>query len=230
VFLGDPAPQKGRKVLEALSIPGAWVFTPQVHHDSRGYFLEYYRAEEFTTDLGYPLELGQANCSNSHQSVIRGVHFSAVPPGQAKYVACASGSVHDVIVDVREGSPTFGRFESVLLDDVRRRTVFLEHGLGHAFMALSEAATLMYMCSTPYDPTTEKSVHPLDPSLGITWPGDPAQYVLSAKDAAAPTLAEASRTGLLPSYLDCLQHTRRLIAYGGQATDGIATRGPEAPG
>jgi dTDP-4-dehydrorhamnose 3,5-epimerase len=198
--------------MDALSIEGAWVFTPPIHSDDRGYFLEWFRGEEFGTDLGYSLELGQANCSFSRSSVIRGIHFSEVPPGQAKYVACASGAILDVIVDVRLGSPTFGRFETVVLDDASRRAVFVEHGLGHAFMALSPTATVLYLCSTPYAPAVEHCVQPLDPAIDIAWPGDPAGFVLSPKDSAAPTLAEAERAGLLPSYRACVEHADQLRA------------------
>jgi dTDP-4-dehydrorhamnose 3,5-epimerase len=197
--------------MDALSIEGAWVFTPRIHQDNRGYFLEQFRNSDIVTDLGYPLELGQVNCSFSRAGVMRGIHFSEVPPGQAKYVACASGAILDVIVDVRTGSPTFGQFEAVPLDDVTRRAVLLEHGLGHAFIALSPTATALYLCSTPYTPAFEHCVHPLDPAIGIPWP-DAAEIILSDKDAAAPTLAEADSAGVLPSYHDCVKWADQLRA------------------
>ena len=107
-----------------------------------------------------------------------------------------------MIVDVRVGSPSYGRWEAVRLDDESRRAVFLSEGLGHAFTALSDEATVIYLCSTPYSPGREHGVHPLDPDIGIEWPAD-TEPVLSAKDAAAPTLEEARRAGLLPVYADC---------------------------
>jgi dTDP-4-dehydrorhamnose 3,5-epimerase len=141
--------------------------------------------------------------------VIRGVHFASVPPGQAKYVTCVSGVVLDVIVDIRVGSPSFGRWESIRLDDTDRQAVFLSEGLGHAFTALSDEATVIYLCSTPYTPGREHGVHPLDPEIGIGWPVD-TEPVLSGKDAAAPTLEQARRSGLLPSYSDCLAYRASL--------------------
>jgi dTDP-4-dehydrorhamnose 3,5-epimerase len=131
--------------------------------------------------------------------VIRGVHFADVPPGQAKYVHCAHGALLDVVVDVRVGSPTFGRHEAVLLDAAEHRAVYLAEGLGHAFCALADGTVAGYLCSTPYAPAIERAVHPLDPELGLPWPADLA-HVLSDKDAAAPTLAEARAAGLLPTF------------------------------
>jgi len=113
-----------------------------------------------------------------------------------------SGAVLDVIVDIRVGSPSYGRWETVRLDNTGRRAVFLSAGLGHAFMALSDEATVIYLCSTPYTPGREHGVHPLDPGIGIEWPAD-TEPVLSPKDAEAPTLEQARRAGLLPVYADC---------------------------
>lgn len=190
-------------------IDGAWTFTPAIHRDDRGSFLEWYRAAELSAELGYRPETAQANCSVSRRGVIRGVHFASVPPGQAKYVTCVSGAVLDVIVDVRVGSPSFGRWESIRLDDTDRQAVFLSEGLGHAFTALSDEATVIYLCSTPYTPGREHGVHPLDPDIGIDWPVG-TEPILSGKDAAAPTLEEARRSGLLPSYADCRDYQASL--------------------
>src|SRR5690242_599883 len=188
--------------MEPISIGGAWTFTPALHRDDRGCFLEWFRAAELTESLGYRPEVAQANCSVSRRGVVRGIHFASVPPGQAKYVTCVSGTVLDVIVDVRVGSPSYGHWETVRLDDTSRRAVFLAEGLGHAFTAISDEATVIYLCSTPYSPGREHGVHPLDPDIGIEWPTD-AEPVLSGKDAAAPTLEEARQAGLLPVYADC---------------------------
>ncbi len=156
--------------MEPMGIDGAWTFTPDIHPDSRGDFHEWFRASEFSDDLGYRFELAQANCSVSRRGVIRGIHFTQVPPGQAKYVVCPGGAILDVVVDLRLGSPSYGRWEAVRLDDQTRRAVFLAEGLGHAFMALSDQATVMYLCSTPYAPGIEHGIHPLDPALAIDWP------------------------------------------------------------
>ena len=191
--------------MQPLGIEGAWVYTPAVHSDDRGSFAEQFRGAEFAADLGYQLDIAQVNCSVSRRGVIRGIHYADVPPGQAKYVSCLSGAGVDVITDIRAGSPTFGKWEAVRLDATSRRSVFITEGLGHAFMALTDDATLLYLCSTPYAPGREHGVHPLDPAIGIDWPLDEAggEALLSPKDAAAPTLEEALKAGQLPRYEDC---------------------------
>jgi dTDP-4-dehydrorhamnose 3,5-epimerase len=194
--------------MQPTGIGGSYVFKPHIYPDNRGSFHEWFRADEFARDLGYRLDLAQANCSVSRRGVIRGIHFTDVPPGQAKYVVCASGSVLDVIVDLRVGSPTYRQWEAVALDDQAGQGVFLAEGLGHGFMALSPQATVMYLCSTGYAPGIEHGVHPLDPELGIAWPRD-AEVILSEKDAAAPPVSEAERAGLLPLYTDCMDLAAR---------------------
>jgi dTDP-4-dehydrorhamnose 3,5-epimerase len=189
--------------IRELSVPGAFEITPRQFGDPRGRFLEWFKAESFGQALGHPLELAQANLSVSAAGVLRGIHFADVPPGQAKYVTCVAGAVLDVVVDIRVGSPTFGRWDSVLLDDVDRRAIYLGEGLGHAFMSLADGSTVAYLCSTGYAPEREHGVHPLDPAIGIAWPavsrdGAPITAVLSDKDTMAPTLAQARELGLLP--------------------------------
>jgi dTDP-4-dehydrorhamnose 3,5-epimerase len=182
--------------------------TPVQHRDERGAFLEWYRFDALAAAVGHPLDLAQANLSTSARDVVRGIHFADVPPGQAKYVTCVSGAVLDVVVDLRIGSPTFGSWEAVPLDDAARRAVYLAEGLGHAFCSLTEGATVAYLCSATYRPGHEHGVHPLDPQLGIDWPAGAA--LLSPKDAAAPTLAEARAAGLLPRYDECREFTASL--------------------
>lgn len=187
---------------EALSISGSWVFTPRQHGDDRGLFLEWFKGPEFEAAVGHPITLAQANCSVSHAGALRGIHFADVPPGQAKYITCVRGAVLDIIVDVRLGSPTFGQVETVRLDDVDRRAVYLSEGLGHGLLALEENSTVVYLCSTGYNPEAEHGVHPL--SVGLDWRslGLDAEFepVLSEKDALAPSLAEAAALGILPQY------------------------------
>ncbi|MFF8602602.1 dTDP-4-dehydrorhamnose 3,5-epimerase [Streptomyces sp. NPDC015232] len=196
-----------------LGIEGAWEFVPRQHGDARGLFLEWYKAERLTEAVGHPLELRQGNMSVSAAGVVRGVHFADVPPGQAKYVTCVRGAVLDVVVDVRVGSPTFGSWEAVRLDDRERRAVYLSEGLGHGFCALTDDATVTYLCSEGYAPEREHGVHPLDPEIGIAWPVD-GRPELSAKDAQSPTLAQARETGLLPVYEECLAFRRSLAGRG----------------
>ncbi|AOR30274.1 dTDP-4-dehydrorhamnose 3,5-epimerase [Streptomyces fodineus] len=195
--------------MRQLEMGDAWVLEPTVFPDDRGSFHEWYRGAEFREATGYDLALVQANCSVSRRGVLRGIHFADVPPGQAKYVTCVRGAVLDVVVDIRVGSPAYGQWEAERLDEETRRAVFLAEGLGHAFMALTDDATVVYLCSAGYAPKREHGVHPLDPALGITWPQG-IEPVLSPKDAEAPSLAEAERSGLLPTYADCSAHYQRL--------------------
>jgi dTDP-4-dehydrorhamnose 3,5-epimerase len=185
-----------------LEIADAYEITPRQHGDERGVFLEWYRVESLMAARGHALTIRQANCSVSAAGVVRGIHFAEVPPGQAKYVTCLSGAVVDVIVDLRVGSPTFGGWAQVQLDDVDRRAVYVGEGLGHAFMALTDGATVSYLCSEVYSPTREHGIHPLDPEIGIAWPTG-ITGVLSPKDAAAPSLNEAQQNGLLADYATC---------------------------
>ena len=187
-----------------LKVPGAWEITPKQLGDPRGVFLEWFKASTFAETVGAPLDLQQANCSVSAAGVLRGIHFADVPPGQAKYVTCAKGAVLDVAVDIRVGSPTFGVWDAVLLDDVDRRAIYLPEALGHAFLSLEDDSTVLYLCSTGYAPGREHGINPLDPAIGIDWPttgrdGLPLTPILSDKDLAAPSLAEAATQGLLPT-------------------------------
>ena len=198
-----------------LSVPGAWEITPTQHGDPRGVFLEYFQSGPFRDAVGHAFDLQQANCSVSAAGVLRGIHYADVPPGQAKYVTCAKGAVLDVAVDIRVGSPTFGAWDSVLLDDIDRRAIYLSEGLGHAFLSLEDDSTVLYLCSIGYTPGREHGLQPLDTEIGIVWPttardGTPITAALSAKDLAAPTLSEAAVQGLLPRYDDVATYVESL--------------------
>lgn len=188
--------------MRPLSIEGAWIHEPKVFPDQRGDFHEWFRGDAFAEITGQELRLAQANLSVSRRGALRGVHYADVPPGQAKYVKCVRGAVLDVVVDLRTGSPTYGQWESQLLDDVDHRAVFLSEGLGHGFLALTDDATVVYLCSEGYAPEREHGIHPLDPGLGIDWPQD-VPILLSGKDAEAPSLAAREQDGSLPSYARC---------------------------
>jgi dTDP-4-dehydrorhamnose 3,5-epimerase len=194
--------------IRPLGIEGAFEVTPQQHGDARGTFAEWYRFDQVAAEVGHPLRLAQANISVSAAGVVRGVHYADVPPGQAKYVGCLRGAGIDVIVDLRVGSPTFGQWEMVRLDDADRRAVYIAEGLGHAFCALTDDATLLYLCSETYAPRRERVIHPLDPDLAIAWPVQ--RPVLSDRDTAGPGLAEARERGLLPDFAVCAEYTRSL--------------------
>jgi len=186
-------------------IEGVWEFTPILRPDDRGIFLESFKADVFTEAVGHSFDLRQMNISVSKLGTVRGVHFADVPPGQAKYVQCFSGRILDVVVDIRVGSPTFGQWDAVELTDEARNGLYIAEGLGHAFCALTHSVTVGYLCSEPYAPSREHGISPVDPALDLPWPID-IEILLSPKDEAAPSLAEALATELLPSYVDCIDH------------------------
>ncbi|MEU4521209.1 dTDP-4-dehydrorhamnose 3,5-epimerase [Amycolatopsis sp. NPDC024027] len=192
-----------------LSVPDAFEFSPRAFPDERGLFIAPFQEDAFRDAVGHPLRLGQSNHSVSRRGTIRGIHFADTPPGQAKYVYCPRGSLLDVIVDVRVGSPTFGRWDAVVLDSRDFRAMYLAEGLGHGFVALEDDTVMTYMCSEPYNPTGEHGITPLDPALGLPWPAD-IEQIISDKDRIAPTLAEAEEQGLLPVYADCVAYYDKL--------------------
>jgi dTDP-4-dehydrorhamnose 3,5-epimerase len=202
-------------LIEETKIPGAFSVTPQQHRDDRGLFLEWFRSDRFVEQTGHRFSIAQANCSVSAAGTIRGIHFAQLPPSQAKYVACPSGAILDVVIDVRVGSPTFGQWDAVLLDDQDRKALYLAEGLGHAFIALQDGTVVNYLCSAPYAPGREHGVHPLDPTIGIDWPtvgrdGSPLTHALSPKDDQAPPLADLVDSGLLPTYAEAQEFVESL--------------------
>ncbi|MFJ9119125.1 dTDP-4-dehydrorhamnose 3,5-epimerase [Streptomyces sp. NPDC102394] len=197
--------------MRPLDIEGAWILEPKVFPDDRGSFHEWFRGADFREATGQDLNLAQANCSVSRRGTLRGIHFADVPPSQAKYLTCVRGAVIDVVVDIRVGSPTYKQWEAVRLDDQTHHAVYLSEGLGHAFFALTDDATVVYLCSEGYAPEREHGIHPLDPDLGIEWPAG-IRPLLSPKDEQAPSLADAEAQGLLPAYEDCVAYRRTLTA------------------
>ncbi len=176
-----------------LDIPGAWFFTPRQFADDRGMFFEWFQDSTFLEAAGHSFNLAQANCSVSQKGVLRGIHYADVPPGQRKYVTCVTGSVMDVLVDLRKESPTFGQWRSVQLDTVDRNVVSIPNGVGHAFMALEDNTTIVYLCDQRYNPSGEREIYPLDQEIGIEWPTG-IEPLLSPKDAAAPRFLEVKET------------------------------------
>ena len=170
----------------ATSLPGMVVLEPEVHRDGRGFFVETYRAERLE-ELGVDEVWVQDNHSRSTRGVLRGMHFS-VGGGQAKLVRCAHGAVVDVAVDIRRGSPTYGRWDAVRLDDVSLRAVYLPVGFAHGFVVVSDVADVVYKCSAYYDPEIERGFAWDDPDVAVRWPD--LEVEVSPRDAAAPRLRE----------------------------------------
>jgi len=188
--------------IRELAIPDAYEITPIQRADDRGVFLEWYRFDLLAEAVGHPLDLRQANSSVSRKGVVRGIHFADIPPGQAKYVTAPYGAVLDFVVDIRVDSPTFGQWDSVLLDDVDRRAIYIGEGLGHCFVALTENATVSYLVSDTYNAGREHGINPLDPEVALVFPDAAGELLLSPKDTDAPSLSEAAGLGLLPTWRD----------------------------
>lgn len=184
--------------IETLGLEGVYRLTSPVWGDDRGFFREWLKMPDLEP-AGIEFVARQANLSRSSRNVVRGLHYSVAPEGQAKVVTCAEGELVDVMVDLRVGSPTFGRHESVVLRGGDGVSLFLPSGIGHGFCAQSEEAVLVYLLSSPYNPACELEVHPFDVDLRVEWPltGEP---ILSAKDAAAPTFRERQTNGTLPLF------------------------------
>jgi dTDP-4-dehydrorhamnose 3,5-epimerase len=175
-------------------IPGVLILEPKVFGDSRGFFLETYNAQRYA-EAGVPGPFVQDNLSRSVRGTLRGLHFQE-PNAQGKLVSCTAGAVWDVAVDVRKGSPTFGKWVGVELTADNKRQFWVPPGFAHGFCVLSESADFSYKCTALYSPKDEGSVRWDDPALAIPWPVQAP--LLSAKDAAAPLLAEAPK---LPQYV-----------------------------
>jgi epimerase EvaD len=188
-----------------LAVAGAFEFSPDIHADHRGRFVSPYQEPVFADAVGAPLfAVAQTNLSLSQRGVVRGIHFTTTPPGSAKYVYCPHGRALDLVVDIRTGSPTYGRWDAVVLDAETSRACYLPVGVGHAFVALEDATVMSYLMSASYDPAVERALAVLDDAIGLPIPRhlDP---VLSDRDREAPTLAEAEAAGILPTYERCRQ-------------------------
>jgi dTDP-4-dehydrorhamnose 3,5-epimerase len=194
-----------------LSIPGAFEFNPRTFPDSRGVFVAPFQESVFLATVGHPLRVAQTNHSVSKRGALRGVHYADVPPGQAKYVYCPRGALLDVVIDIRVGSPTFGKSEAVLLDSTDFKAVYVAEGLGHGLIALQDDTIISYLCTAGYNPQAEHGINPMDPAMALPWPRD-IEPLLSEKDLAAPTLAAAEAAGLLPTYEECMAHYEELRA------------------
>jgi len=187
---------------QPMGIPGAFVFTPVRHEDTRGHFQESFKLSELRQEIGISFEVKQVNQSSSAKGVIRGIHFATSPPGQAKYVTCPKGKIWDVVVDLRTDSPTFGEWEGVDISADNGKSVVIPEGLGHAFLSLEKNSVVSYLCSEEYRPLDEHQINPLDPEIGIDFLAvakkfGVEKFVLSDQDKKAQTLKAALRSGNL---------------------------------
>jgi dTDP-4-dehydrorhamnose 3,5-epimerase len=182
------------KLIET-DLPGCIVVEPQVFGDDRGFFFESFNLDKLAQH-GLRPEFVQGNVSRSKRGVLRGLHYQWPNP-QGKYVSVLEGEVWDVAVDIRRGSPTFGRWTAVVLSGDNRRHFWIPEGFAHGFVTLSEHATFSYLCTATYDPKADAAIRWDDPELAIDWPA--MEPLLSPKDANAPLLGEVAQERL-PAY------------------------------
>ena len=171
-------------------IKGVWVIEPKVFNDARGYFFEAWKKEEFESHIG-SVNFVQDNESKSSRGVLRGLHYQKGEFSQAKLVRVISGTVIDVAVDIRRSSPTFGRYVAVELSAENKRQLFISRGMAHGFLVLSDEAVFTYKVDNVYAPQAEASIRFDDPTIGIEWPIDPAEMLLSPKDQNGKSLQDA---------------------------------------
>ena len=183
---------------QPLSIDGAWIARSALHKDERGSFREWFRNDDMRTTTGFNFEVVQANLSVSKRGVLRGIHYSLAETGQSKWVTCATGSIWDVVVDLRPSSPTFKQSVGVELSGERGEGVIISAGLGHAFLALQDETVVSYLLTSGYSPTNEYGIDPFDTDLAINWPK--LNHILSTQDREAPTLIDRLVQGLLPGH------------------------------
>ena len=191
-----------------LKISGSWKIEFQKFEDNRGFFYESFKAEEFPKLIGRNFDIKQTNTSSSSKGSVRGIHCALVPPSQAKLVQCQRGSIKDYVIDIRIGSPTFGQFEAINLDEKSASAIFIEEGLAHAFVALENNTTVTYYVSEKYNPEREKGINPFDKTLNILWPE--IDLILSEKDKAAISLEQAKSQGILTTYDECKKFIKSL--------------------
>ncbi|MFF5249863.1 dTDP-4-dehydrorhamnose 3,5-epimerase [Streptosporangium sp. NPDC000095] len=198
--------------IHQLEVDGSFLISPQIFTDDRGLFLEVFNQPAFHKAIGHPLSVAQVNCSLSRRGTIRGLHATALP-GQARYVTCAQGAIVDILVDIRVGSPTYGKHVAVTLSAENRHALYLAEGLAHGFAPLTEHATVVYLCSSTWSPEGQIQIDPLDEELALPWPRG-QRLLLSDKDRVAPSLREAAERGMLPTYADCKARYAELDGLG----------------
>ena len=182
-----------------LSISGAWLIKAKRFEDGRGWFQEWFKHSLIAEETGFDFQPIQTNISKSAAGSIRGIHYSTAPKGQGKLVTVMSGSIDDVVVDVRPGSPTFGKWEKVRLDSNTGDSVLISPSLGHAFQALTDDTIVSYLVTAEFNPLAEKGITPFCADLTIEWDSMIAPLV-SQKDIEAPSLLEQKTAQNLPRY------------------------------
>ncbi|MFJ3586847.1 dTDP-4-dehydrorhamnose 3,5-epimerase family protein [Streptomyces sp. NPDC090127] len=182
-------------------VPGAFLVTPDALRDERGSFYEGWRADELERATGYPFIPRQINYSVSRRNTLRGIHSVSRPPGQAKFVTCVRGALRDVVVDLRVDSPTFGRYDSTVLDADSGTSVFVPEGVGHGFLTLTDDACICYVLSSAHVPGTQIDINPLDPDLDLPW-GFTEPPLISEKDAHAMSVADGISLGTFAHWKD----------------------------
>jgi dTDP-4-dehydrorhamnose 3,5-epimerase len=183
---------------QPLGIQGAWLIESEVFNDERGSFREWFKSDEVKSATGVDFSVAQANVSTSARGVIRGIHYSLAPDGQAKWVTCTSGRILDVIVDIRPSSPTFTKWVQVELNSENGKAVFIEANLGHAFLSLETLSTASYLLTSTYSPSDELGINPFDPEIEIKWPVPNSEMIISAKDQKSNSLSQLNSEGKLP--------------------------------
>ena len=191
-----------------LKISGSWKIEFQKFDDNRGFFYESFKEEDFKNQIGRNLNIKQTNTSSSSKGSVRGIHYALVPPSQAKLVQCQRGSIKDYVIDIRVGSPTFGQFEEIELNEKSASAVFIEEGLAHAFVALENQTVVTYFVTEKYNPEREKGINPFDKTLNVKWPD--IELILSEKDKQAISLEETKNQGLLPTFDECKKFIKSL--------------------
>lgn len=181
-----------QKIMEykETDIKGVWVIEPKVFNDARGYFFEAWKKEEFESNIGF-VNFIQDNESKSTRGVLRGLHYQKGEFSQAKLVRVISGTVIDVAVDIRRSSPTFGRYVAVELSAENKRQLFIPRGMAHGFLVLSDEAVFTYKVDNVYAPQAEACIRFDDPTIGIEWPIDSTEMLLSPKDQNGKSLQDA---------------------------------------
>ncbi|GHB27610.1 dTDP-4-dehydrorhamnose 3,5-epimerase family protein [Streptomyces chryseus] len=189
------------------AVPDAYRIDPDLLPDHRGRFYEGLRYETLRAATGHAFELRQVNFTVSHRNVLRGIHGTTMPPGQGKIISCVRGAALTMVVDLRLGSPAFGQHDVLRQDPDSATALYLPDGLGLAYVALADDTCMNYLCDREYVHGTIIDVDAFDPALGLPWNLD-EPVVRSARDAAAPTLAEAVAGGILPAYEQCRRSYR----------------------